>query len=91
MLNINVPKDVENGIKGFQVTRQGAIYFKDNFEKREDPRGRTYYWMTGEVKDTDLELESDGVAIKEGYVSITPLQLQMTNFDFIDELTKWSF
>ena len=47
--------------------------------------------MTGEVKDTDLELESDGVAIKEGYVSITPLQLQMTNFDFIDELTTWSF
>lgn len=91
LLNINVPKDVENGIKGFQVTRQGAIYFKDNFEKREDPRGRTYYWMTGEVKDTDLKLESDGVAIKEGYVSITPLQLQMTNFDFIDELTTWSF
>jgi broad specificity polyphosphatase/5'/3'-nucleotidase SurE len=47
--------------------------------------------MAGEVKDTDIELESDGVAIKEGYVSISPLQLQMTNFDFIDELTKWSF
>jgi broad specificity polyphosphatase/5'/3'-nucleotidase SurE len=47
--------------------------------------------MAGEVKDTDIELESDGVAIKEGYVSISPLQLQMTNFGFIDELTKWSF
>ena len=47
--------------------------------------------MAGEVKDTDIELESDGVAIKEGYVSISPLQLQMTNFDFIDELTKWNF
>ena len=46
--------------------------------------------MTGDVKDTDTKLESDGVAIKEGYVSITPLQLQMTNFDFIEKLNEWS-
>lgn len=91
LLNVNIPKDVEGGIKGYQITHQGAIYFEDNFEKREDPRGRIYYWMTGDVKDTDIELESDGVAIKEGYVSITPLQLQMTNFDFIEKLNEWSF
>ena len=91
LLNVNVPKDIKGGISCYQVTRQGAIYFKDNFEKREDPRGRIYYWMSGEVKDTDSDLESDGVAIKKGYVSVTPLQLQMTNFDFIDELNDWSF
>ena len=91
LLNVNIPKDVEGGIKGYQITHQGAIYFEDNFEKREDPRGRIYYWMTGDVKDTDIELESDGVSIKEGYVSITPLQLQMTNFDFIEKLNEWSF
>ena len=90
LLNVNIPKDTEGGIKGYQITHQGAIYFKDNFEKREDPRGRIYYWMTGDVKDTDTKLESDGVAIKEGYVSITPLQLQMTNFDFIEKLSEWS-
>ena len=90
LLNVNIPKDTEGGIKGYQITHQGAIYFKDNFEKREDPRGRIYYWMTGDVKDTDTKLESDGVAIKEGYVSITPLQLQMTNFDFIEKLNEWS-
>ena len=91
LLNVNIPKDVEGGIKGYQITHQGAIYFEDNFEKREDPRGRIYYWMTGDVKDTDIELESDGVSIKEGYVSITPLQLQMTNFDFIEKLNEWIF
>ena len=91
LLNVNVPKDIEGGINGYQVTRQGAIYFKDNFDKREDPRGRIYYWMSGEVKDTDNDLKSDGVAIKKGYVSITPLQLEMTNFDFIDELNDWRF
>ena len=41
-------------------------YFKDNFDRREDPRGRIYYWMSGEVKDTDNDLTSDGVAIKKG-------------------------
>ena len=91
LLNVNIPKDTQGGIKGYQITHQGAIYFKDHFEMREDPRGRIYYWMTGDVKDTDKELESDGVAIKEGYVSITPLQLQMTNFDFIEKLNEWSF
>ena len=91
LLNVNVPKDIDGGINGYQVTRQGAIYFKDNFDKREDPRGRIYYWMSGEVKDTDNDLKSDGVAIKKGYVSVTPLQLKMTNFDFIDKLNDWSF
>lgn len=91
LLNINVPKDIKGGLKGYQVTHQGGIYFKDNFEKREDPRGRVYYWMSGEVKDKDTEIDSDGVAIRKGYVSITPLQLQMTNFKFIQELNDWSF
>ena len=91
LLNVNVPKDIEGGINGYQLTRQGSIYFKDNFDRREDPRGRIYYWMSGEVKDTDNDLKSDGVAIKKGYVSITPLQLEMTNFDFIDELNDWRF
>ena len=91
LLNVNVPKDSESGFKGYQITNQGAIYFKDHFEKREDPRGRIYYWMTGDIKDPDTTIESDGVALKKGYVSITPLQLQMTNLDFINELKDWRF
>ena len=47
--------------------------------------------MTGDIKDPDTAIESDGVALKKGYVSITPLQLQMTNLDFINELTNWRF
>ena len=54
-------------------------------------RGRLYYWMTGDIKDPDTDLKSDGVALKEGYVSVTPLQLQMTNMDFTHELNEWSF
>ena len=91
LLNINVPKDPESGFKGYQVTHQGSIYFKDHFEKREDPRGRIYYWMTGDIKDPDTDIQSDGVALREGFVSITPLQLQMTNMPFMDELNEWNF
>ena len=91
LLNVNVPKDPGNGIKRYQITHQGSIYFKDHFEKRQDPRGRLYYWMTGDIKDPDTDLHSDGVALREGYVSITPLQLRMTNMDFMNELNEWSF
>ncbi len=89
LLNVNVPKDPESGFKGYQITHQGSIYFKDHFEKREDPRGRLYYWMTGDIRDPDTDIQSDGVALREGYVSITPLQLQMTNMDYMAELAEW--
>ena len=88
---MNVPNIPEAEFKGYQVTHQGSIYFKDSFEKREDPRGRLYYWMTGQIKNPDTDIKSDGVALKEGYVSITPLQLQMTNLDYMAELAEWSF
>ena len=89
LLNVNVPNIPENEFRGYQITQQGSIYFKDSFEKREDPRGRLYYWMTGKIINPDTDIQNDGVALKEGYVSITPLQLQMTNMDYLTELTKW--
>ncbi|MDP6339638.1 MAG: 5'/3'-nucleotidase SurE [Candidatus Marinimicrobia bacterium] len=89
LLNVNVPNIPESEFKGYKVTHQGSIYFKDSFEKREDPRGRLYYWMTGKIKNPDKDIKSDGVALKEGYVSITPLQLQMTNLDYMAELAEW--
>jgi len=47
--------------------------------------------MTGDIKDPDTDIQSDGVALREGFVSITPLQLQMTNMPFMDELNEWNF
>jgi len=53
LLNVNVPDIPEEMIKGTRITTQGNAYFKDRFEKREDPRGKIYYWMTGESIDPD--------------------------------------
>lgn len=91
LLNVNVPAIPENEFKGFKITQQGNAVFKDSFEKREDPRGNTYYWMTGKMINPDLETENDQKAISEGYVSITPIHYRLTNHEFIDELNGWDF
>ena len=71
-----------------KITRQGNQYFKDEFDKRTDPRGRTYYWMNGNIIDKDEELEFDGKAVRENYISITPIQFNMTNESYMDELRE---
>lgn len=89
LINVNVPNRPLRDQKGYRITQQGNIYFRDHFEKREDPRGRFYYWMTGEVVDPDQDLELDGPALKSGYISVTPIRYQMTDRTFLDELQKW--
>lgn len=91
LLNVNVPAIPENEIKGFKITQQGNAAFKDSFAKREDPRGNTYYWMTGKMIDPDLEIDNDQKAVSEGFISITPIHYRLTNHDFLDELNGWDF
>ncbi len=91
LLNVNVPAIPENEIKGYKVTQQGNVAFRDRFEKRVDPKGRVYYWMTGKMIDPDEESDMDHNAVLEGYVSITPIHYRLTNNDFLDELSSWEF
>ena len=59
-----------------------------DFDERIDPRDRKYYWMTGEMVDNDKGLEYDGFSVANGYASITPINFEMTNMDYIDELKR---
>ena len=88
ILNVNIPDCEPNDLKGYKITVQGNQYFNDNFDKRIDPRGRDYYWMTGEIIDNDKELRYDGFAVSNGYASITPIRLMITNTSFVDELER---
>ena len=88
ILNVNIPDCEPSDLKGYKITSQGHQYFKDNFEKRADPRGRDYYWMNGEIIDNDNELRYDGFAVSNGYVSITPIHFIMTNTSFLDQLER---
>ncbi len=88
ILNVNIPDCEPSDLKGYKITSQGHQYFKDNFEKRADPRGRDYYWMTGEIIDNDKDLRYDGYAVNNGYASITPIHFEMTNTNCLDELER---
>ena len=88
ILNVNIPDCEPNDLKGYKITSQGHQFFKDSFEKRIDPKGGDYYWMTGEIIDNDKELIYDGFAVRNRYVSITPIQFMMTNTSLLNKLEK---
>ncbi|RMF10168.1 MAG: hypothetical protein D6762_02180 [Candidatus Neomarinimicrobiota bacterium] len=89
LLNINVPDCRAADLKGIRVARQGQVYFKDWFDQREDPRGRRYYWMTGEIVDPSEDERADSVLLQQGYVTLTPIHYQLTREDFLSELETW--
>ena len=88
ILNINIPNCNIDEVKGIRITKQGNQYFKDSFEECFNPKGVPYYWIKGETVDKDRSLEFDGYAIKNNYISITPLSFKMTDHSFFDELKK---
>ena len=91
LLNVNVPYLKFDEIKGFQITRQGLRVYRDALDSRLDPRGLPYYWIGGEFPTGIREDGTDFGAIKAGYVSITPLQLDLTARDAMEEMKKWEW
>ncbi len=89
LLNLNVPGLPENEIKGIRITRQGLSVYRDELVERLDPRGQPYYWIGGEAPIGKLEERTDFAALAEGYISITPLQLDLTAHAMIDSLREW--
>lgn len=88
LLNINIPNMPQAEIQGVVITKQGKRVYNDVIVEKEDPRGRSYYWIAGKVK-WELLPNSDFSAIHENKISITPLHLDLTNYQTIPELEKW--
>ena len=91
IVNINIPYLKEDELKGYMITRQGLRVYRDALDSRLDPRGKPYYWIGGEVPTGIDEPGTDFGALRAGYVSITPLQLDLTNYKAMDVLKKWKF
>jgi 5'-nucleotidase len=91
LLNINVPYLKEDELSGFMITRQGLRVYRDELDRRLDPRGRPYYWIGGEPPTGVDEPGTDFGALRAGYVSVTPLQLDLTAREMMDSLKKWKF
>jgi 5'-nucleotidase len=89
LLNVNVPNVPHDEVRGVQITRLGKRTYLDELISRVDPRGNTYYWIGGHNIEDTLEEGTDVFAVREGYVSITPIHLDLTDHKLIDKLRDW--
>lgn len=85
-LNVNIPAVPVNLIKGFKVCRQAYAKYEEDFDERSDPHGKKYYWLTGEFVNFDKGKDTDVWALKHNYVSIVPVQFDLTNYQLKQKL-----
>jgi 5'-nucleotidase len=85
-LNVNVPS---GPVRGMRLTRQGRRRYGDIVVEKIDPRGRKYYWLGGGVCDFEAADGTDCHALNEGFISVTPLHLDLTNFQSFESLSSW--
>ena len=85
-LNVNIPKKSDEAVKGIKIVRQADATWKETYEKRVDPFGRTYYWMSGVFLDGDQRPDTDEKALKDNYVAVVPVQFDFTAHQLVDKL-----
>jgi 5'-nucleotidase len=91
-LNVNIPYIEESEIKGIKICRQAMGYWQEEFEKRTDPSGKDYYWLTGEYFNQEPEaVDTDEWALKNNFVAVVPLHIDLTSYKALELLKKWNF
>lgn len=90
VLNVNFPKLPEKQIKGIKIGRQANALWEEKFEKRQTPMGKDYYWLTGEFVNKDKGEDTDEWALANGYVSVVPVQFDLTAHHAIQTLNNWN-
>ena len=92
VLNVNFPVVAEDLIKGIKICRQAYAKYEEDFIERNDPNGRLYYWLTGEFVNFDKGKDTDVWALSNNYVSVVPVQFDLTNYTQKALLEKkWTF
>lgn len=91
LLSVNVPYLPLERIAGIRITRQGLRIYRDELVERSDPRGRPYFWIGGEAPTGQPDAGTDIGALHEGYVSITPVHLDLTAHTLLEPLRKWAW
>ena len=87
-LNVNIPKVVTSLIKGIKICKQSYAKYDEKFIERTDPNGKKYYWLTGEFVNFDKSKDTDVWALKNNYVSVVPVQFDLTNHIIKEKLAK---
>ncbi|WP_428230337.1 5'/3'-nucleotidase SurE [Flavobacterium sp.] len=89
VLNVNFPKLKEKEIKGIKICRQAKAYYAQKFDKRQTPHGKDYYWLTGKFTNEDQGEDTDEWALENGYISIVPVQFDLTAHHSMQQLNTW--
>ncbi|MGI6598010.1 MAG: 5'/3'-nucleotidase SurE [bacterium] len=89
LININVPDLSRSAIKGVRITRLGIRRYRNVFETRRDPRGQTYYWLAGEPVTGASSVDTDIAMVEQGYVSITPVAVDLTDYERLNQIRSW--
>ena len=89
VLNVNIPKISNNKLKGIKICRQANGVWEEKFDKRINPLGREYYWLSGKFVNNDPGEDTDEWALENGFVSITPTQYDLTAHQAIKNISNW--
>jgi len=90
LLNINIPEGPPDSIAGLRVVRLGSRVYHDVITDHEDPRGRPYLWIGGHGPTWNDDLESDNAAVRDGYVAVTPLKIDLTHDSLLSDMQHLS-
>lgn len=85
-LNVNIPKT--NHLKGIKVARQAKAHWDEELDERKDPRGGTYFWLTGVFRNPDTGEDTDEYALSQGYISVVPTQFDLTAYEQLNTLKQ---
>jgi 5'-nucleotidase len=91
LLNVNIPALPEEDIRGIAITRQARSRWEESFSERVDPFDQPYYWLSGRFINLDEGDNTDLAAVENGYVSVTPVQHDLTAHAFLERLTDWNW
>jgi 5'-nucleotidase len=91
VLNVNFPKLKEEEIRGIKICRQAKAMWMEKFDKRKTPQGRDYYWLSGEFVNQDSGEDTDEWALKNGYISVVPVQFDLTAHHATQQLNTWKW
>ena len=90
ILNVNFPKLKKKDIKGIKICRQAKATWVEEFDKRINPMGKEYYWLSGEFVNQDKGEDTDEWALQNGYIAVVPVQFDLTAHHAISQLNNWN-
>jgi 5'-nucleotidase len=91
LLNVNIPAVDASLIKGIKICRQAYAKYEEAFVERKDPHGKMYYWLTGEFVNFDKGRDTDVWALANKYVSVVPVQFDLTHYKLKEKMATWKF